>query len=118
MKKMLMGVAAAGLATASVVGTASTAAAGTNGQQIVYRNTPGGVLPYSIRITGTNERGQSVSQCFYTGGNEWTNLTGYWWVGSVSYTAYYNYKCTAAAMYSGSIWVPKERTGDWVQITT
>ncbi|MGW1195667.1 hypothetical protein ACWD4B_07355 [Streptomyces sp. NPDC002536] len=121
LKKTLMGVAGAGLAVSSVVGGAGTAAAGSNGQQIVYHNInrPGFPNPYSIRVSGTNQNGiQVTSRCFYTEGGEWTNLDGYWWVGKVSYTTYYNAKCDGASINSGSIVVPKERTGDWVAITT
>ncbi|RSS53557.1 hypothetical protein EF912_18205 [Streptomyces sp. WAC07061] len=122
LKKILMGVAAVGLAVSSVVGEAGTAAAASNGQQIVYHylNTPGSIpVIRSIRVSGTNQNGQHVtSRCFFTDGAEWTNLEGYWWIGSVSYTTYYNATCIGAPVNSGSIWVPKERTGDWVQITT
>ncbi|ATZ25273.1 hypothetical protein ACFZBM_27030 [Streptomyces lavendulae] len=117
-KKFLMGLAAAGLAASSVIGGAGAAFAGSNGQQIVFHDVqaPNAPHAYSIKITGTNQNGQPVSRCFFTEGEEWYNVNGYWWVGQVSYQTYYNAKCTGATIVSRTAWIPKERTGDWVAI--
>lgn len=118
---MVATAATLGLAISGLLAGAGSAAAGSNGQKLLFHNwnPSNGPAVYSVQVSGYNEQGNWVQHCFQTNGNEWTNFDGWWWVGNISYATYYNYNCTGAMMGNYTVDVPKDqgRNGsDWVVI--
>ncbi|MGA5069066.1 hypothetical protein ACPB9E_35745 [Streptomyces exfoliatus] len=105
------------LAALGVLGGAHPAAAGTNGQQIVFHDSRGTV--WSVRIKGTNQDGQYAEQCFNTNHTD-TCLSGWWWKGRINVTGYTAGECTSGApiAYIGEVDVPTyQANSDWFRVS-
>ncbi|MFC0597805.1 hypothetical protein [Streptomyces palmae] len=110
--KIRTGVAALGMAVAGVALAAGPAAAGSNGNQIRFYDNDGTV--YSVWVSGYNQNGQWVSNCFGTP-HSTTNLDGWWWSGYVHIDAYHNSSCSGSWPDAGSnnVWINPDLPTDY-----
>ncbi|OLZ64968.1 hypothetical protein AV521_34005 [Streptomyces sp. IMTB 2501] len=99
--------------TALCTGTSS---AGTNGQQIHFRDQRGDV--YSVSLSGTNQNGESVSHCFDTPGPD-NYLSGWWWKDDLTITWYPSAGCDGTAIEPSPevFTIPPSQPSDWYLIT-
>ncbi|GGV25250.1 hypothetical protein GCM10010495_46380 [Kitasatospora herbaricolor] len=100
----------------SLVGAAGPASAGSNGQQIVFRDSLG--IADSIRIWGYNNYGSYVGVCQSTPVHD-NYISGYWWRGSVSIYGYKGVGCpTNGAVIYGTATIPTSQSGsDWTVVS-
>ncbi|MFC0843725.1 hypothetical protein ACFH04_08325 [Streptomyces noboritoensis] len=112
-KKILMAAATGTLAVAGMAATSGTAFAGSNGQQIVIYDDTHKVG--SIKIQGSNHKGEPTTTCLATPGYE-TRMSGWWWRDYMHFSKWTDSTCGGnGGAYLGSQdeWVPPSRADDW-----
>ncbi|MFI6444959.1 hypothetical protein [Kitasatospora sp. NPDC050543] len=114
-RRLATGAAVLGIAAGSMVGAAGPASAGTNGQQIIFRDSLG--IAGSVNITGYNNSGQYVSKCAPTPNHD-NYVSGWWWVGKVSIYGYKGAGCPVnGAVTYGTANIPAQQSGDWTVVS-
>ncbi|AZM93612.1 MULTISPECIES: hypothetical protein [Streptomyces] len=108
--------AAVALAGATLLAAAGPAAAAGNGQQIAFRDNS--YSAHSIQIEGHNQNGYHVSQCFTVSPGGSTQISGWWWKGTVRVKSFNNGGCTGTTFrWSQDKYIPEQQSGDWVWFT-
>ncbi|MEU1816837.1 hypothetical protein ABZ543_16785 [Streptomyces roseifaciens] len=111
------GAASIALATAGLLATSGTAAAGSNGQQIHFKDTKRKVA--SIWIYGSNQNGQAVGLCWQTPDAD-TYVRGHWWKGIVDVRLFRNRHCDEAnrgVITTLHPKIPKQQDGNFYKVT-
>ncbi|MFI0721288.1 hypothetical protein [Streptomyces sp. NPDC021224] len=102
---------------ATVVSSAGTASAGTNGQQLRFYDSEH--MVYSVYVVGPDQNGNTVSHCFSTPTTD-NHFTGWWWKGQVRlyiYTDVYNWNCNNMQEGMVGVNVPAYQSGsDWYTV--
>lgn len=114
-KRMATAAATLGLLGVAVFGSAGTAAAGTNGQQIKFTDSKRAV--YSLWVEGHNQNGEYWAHCFATPAMD-NYLSGYWYKGNVrlyAYTTNSNCDGMSRAGYA-EYYIPEYYGSDWFTV--
>ncbi|MBW5481267.1 hypothetical protein [Streptomyces bambusae] len=107
---------AVALAGAVLLFGAGPAAAGSNGQQIGFKDNS--YAANSIQIEGYNQNGQHTSQCFRVSPGSSTQIHGWWWKWTVRVKSFNNSGCTGTSFrWAQDKYINPQQSGDWVWYT-
>ncbi|MFI6640064.1 hypothetical protein [Streptomyces sp. NPDC050504] len=110
-------VVTAALAATGVLVGAGTASAGSNGQQIIFRDKAMPNYRHSVELYGYNHNGEETLGCFNINSGGTTYISGWWWRGPLTVKSYNSYNCQNSYSWGTNISVPYSQSDDWVTVT-